>query len=147
MIDNENATFNRIALALREQYLPTYPDMRVYGEYVEFPEGFPCVSLWMTDNYTHLRAREIGDTEERYVNVTFQTEVYTVGPGKKALAKELSNFVDSLYAEMGYTRTAMMVLPNVDRNAFRITLRHTALVERKRPFNGDTESLISLLYR
>ena len=147
MIDVENAVFNRIATDLRNEYLTAYPDMRVYGEYVAFPDGFPCVSLWQTDNYTHLRTREIGDTTERYVNVTFQTEIYTVGQGKKALAKELADFVDSDYAAMGYTRTAMMVLPNVDRNAFRITLRHTALVERKMPLNGDEETLISLSYR
>jgi hypothetical protein len=74
----------------------------------------------------------------------FTTEVYTVGPGRKALAKELADYVDGLYADKGLTRLAMMVLPNVDANAFRITMRHGGLVQAP---TGDEEQLISLIYR
>lgn len=144
MINVENAVFNTVATSLRSAYASTYTDLKVYGEYVEFPEAFPCVSLWCTDNYTYLPSRELNDTDEHYANVMFTTEVYTVGASRKADAKLLANFVDKQFRDMGFTRTAMMVLPNVDRNAYRITLRHTGLVER--PI-GDNDSLISLVYR
>lgn len=144
MIDVENAVFNTVATSLRSAFSSTYSDLKVYSEYVEYPEAFPCVSTWCTDNYTNLPTRELNDTDERYVNTMFTTEVYTVGASKKAIAKRLADNVDASFRGMGFTRTAMMVLPNVDRNAFRITLRHTGLVER--PI-GDNDSLISLVYR
>lgn len=144
MIDVENAVFNTVATNLRSAYSSVYTDLKVYGEYVEFPESFPCVSTWCTDNYTYLPARELSDTEERYVNTMFTTEVYAVGPSRKAIAKQLADNVDASYREMGFTRAAMMVLPNVDRNAYRITMRHTGLVEK--PL-GDNNTLISLVYR
>lgn len=144
MIDIENAVFNTVASTLRTELLSTYPKMKIYGEYVEYPEDFPCVSLWCTDNYTHLASRELGTTAEKYADMMFTTEVYTVGDGKKALAKKLANRVDELLCGMGMTRSAMMVLPNVDRNAFRITMRHSGLVQA--PI-GDNTSLTSLIYR
>ena len=144
MIDVVNPIINYITTNLRTQYLSTYPKMKVYGEYVEYPESFPCVSLWMTDNYVATNTRELGTTQERYANVMFTTEVYTVGTGRKALAKELANYVDGLYAAKGFTRLALMVLPNADANAFRITMRHGGLAQA--PI-GDDEQLISLIYR
>ena len=144
MIDVENAVINRITTDLRTQFLTAYPQMKVYGEYVEYPEFFPCVSLWMTDCSVATTTREIGNTDEHYADVMFTTEIYTVGPGRKSLAKELANFVDGLYADMGFTRMAMLVLPNVDANAFRITMRHSGLAQA--PI-GDDNQLISLIYR
>jgi hypothetical protein len=144
MIDVENAVFNRVAETLRNEYLTNYPGLKVYGEYVEFPESFPCVSLWCTDNYSHLASRQLASNTERYANVMFSAEVYTTGQGRKALAKTLANRTDELMRDMGFTRNAMMVLPNVDRNAFRITLRYAGLVAA--PVGEDNE-LISLVYR
>lgn len=144
MIDVENAVINTVATSLRSAYASTYTTMKVYGEYVEFPEAFPCVSLWCTDNYTHLPSRELNDTDEEYVNVMFTTEVYTIGASRKADAKLLADNVDASFRGMGFTRAAMMVLPNADRNAFRITMRHTGLVQK--PI-GDNNTLTSLVYR
>ena len=144
MIDVENAVFNTVATNLRSAYSSVYTDLKVYGEYVEFPEAFPCVSTWCTDNATYLPSRELSSTEEKYANVMFTTEVYTVGASRKAIAKQLAQNVDDSFRGMGFTRAAMMVLPNVDRNAYRITLRHTGLVEK--PL-GDNDTLISLVYR
>lgn len=127
MIDVENVVFSSIATNLRNEYLPAYPKMKVYGEYVEFPEGFPCVSLWMTDNYTYRRSQD-ESRRENHANVMFTTEIYTTGPTKKAIAKKLANSVDVMLQDMGLTRSAFLVLPNVDRNAFRITMRHIGVV-------------------
>lgn len=128
MIDVENAVFNHIASSIRSTYLSTYPKMKIYGEYVEFPEDFPCISLWCTDNYTYRRSQD-ESSKEHHANVLFSTEVYTTGQNRKAIAKKLANAVDELFQDIGFTRSAMMVLPNVDRNAFRITMRHTGVVE------------------
>lgn len=144
MIDVENAVFNTVATNLRSAFLTTYPKMKVYGEYVEFPEDFPCVSLWCTDNSAYYPALELNSTDERYVNVTFTTEVYTAGADRKAIAKRLADNADASFRDMGFTRAAMLVLPNIDRNAFRITMRHTGLVGK--PL-GDNNTLISLVYR
>lgn len=128
MIDVENVVFSNIATALRTLFLGNYPGLKVYGEYVEFPESFPCVSLWCTDNYTYRRSQD-EDKREHHANVLFSTEVYTVGPTKKADAKKIADAVDLLFQDMGFTRSAMLVLPNVDRNAFRITLRHIGVAQ------------------
>ena len=147
MIDVENAVFNQIATTVRNSYLSTYPKLKVYGEYVEYPESFPCIALWQTDNYTYRRSQD-ENTREHHANVLFSTEIYTTGQGKKALAKELAGFIDLQFQDMGFTRTSMMVLPNVDRNAFRITMRHTAVVEAPIITTEDGEETQTfLIYR
>ena len=75
MIDIENSVFNTVASTLRTELLSTYPKMKIYGEYVEYPEDFPCVSLWCTDNYTHLSSRELGTTAEKYADMIIQTTI------------------------------------------------------------------------
>ncbi len=152
MIDIENVVFSTVAQALRDEYAETYPQFKVYGEYVEFPESFPCVSLWMADNYSFPGSFELGNVDEHHSNVMFQTEIATVGEGRKALAKELADKVDELMTGMGFSRAAMMVLPNADPNAFRITLRHTGIASawlssETGDGNEATELLTSLIYR
>lgn len=145
MIDVENAVFNKIVTATRTQFLTDYPNLTLYGEYVEVSEKFPCVSVWQEDNYTTLSTREIATTDEPYVTAMFHTEIQTVGQDRKAVAKKLANFVDAEFRGMGFTRLAMMVLPNIDRNAFRITMRHQGLVQK--PIEQGKDQLISLIYR
>ncbi len=147
MIDIENVVFNRIATTLRTEFLSDYPDLKVYGEYVEFPESFPCVSTWMTDNYTHTQTLELANTDEHHANVMFTTEVYTVGQDRKALAKKLANRVDELFLGMGLARNAMLALPNADPNAYRITLRHTGIASAFKSYGDAPDTLITTIYR
>ena len=144
MIDVENAVFNTKATNMRTDYLATYPKLTLTTEYTEYPEEFPWIALWQEDNYTHLNTREIGSTDEHYVNAMFHTEIATIGNDRKTVAKKLANSVDALYRGMGFTRIAMLVFPNSGSNMYRITMRHSGLVER--PI-GDSNSLISLVYR
>ena len=58
MIDAENAVINNIILGLRNQFAAVYPGLKVYDEYVEYPESFPCVCVWCADNYTYTRSQD-----------------------------------------------------------------------------------------
>lgn len=148
MIDVENVVINDMTTALRTEFLNEYPGLKVYGEFVEYPETFPCVSLWCEDNYTNPGTREIDNTDEHYVRAMFHTEIYAVGNDRKAVAKELADSADKVYRDLGFNRIAMIPTPNIDPNAYRITMRHSGLVQRPIVNTvGNDEQFISLIYR
>lgn len=148
MIDVENVVINDMTTTLRSEYLGTYPKLKIYGEYVDYPESFPCVSLWCEDNYTDPGTREIDNTDEHYVRCAFRTEVIAVGDDRKAVAKDLADRADEVYRNKGFSRLAMLMYPDTQLNAFRITMRHSGLVQRPSvSTDGEDESLTSLIYR
>lgn len=148
MIDAENAVINNIILGLRNQFAAVYPGLKVYDEYVEYPESFPCVCVWCADNYTYTRSQD-ESSREHHANVMFTTEVYATGQTRKAITKKLANAVDEMFQDMGFTRQAMMALPNYDRSASRITMRHQGVVSA--PIISDdgdgNETQTFLIYR
>lgn len=124
MIDIESKVFNDIAIALRQKY----NGISVYGEYVEVPSAFPCVTIVMDNNSTY-----IGSLDERnrenHANVTFTVNVYSnLTSGKKSQAKDIANFVDEMLLDMKFTRSMMSQTPNIDRSIYRITAMYNAVV-------------------
>lgn len=49
MIDIENKVYNDVAKAIRDSF-SNFPRLSCYGEYVETPASFPCVTLVEDDN-------------------------------------------------------------------------------------------------
>ena len=59
MIDIEN----KILSVVRDAVLAQYPNASIYGEYVEVPDSFPCVTVTEETNYTYTRSldAELGE--------------------------------------------------------------------------------------
>lgn len=124
MIDVENIIFTALATALRTQY----SGISVYGEYVEVPASFPCVTIVEADNKVYERTRDLNGVEH-HAQVMYEINIYTNdSQGKKSKAKDISNLIDGLMSEMLFTRTFRGQTPNIDRSIYRITMRYQAVV-------------------
>lgn len=80
MIDVENQIFTPIAEALRVQF----PGIKVSGEYVKAPSGFPFVSIVEQDNYPTVEHMTTSETEQ------FATLMYEVNVTPTRLPEEVS---------------------------------------------------------
>lgn len=124
MIDIENKVFNDIATVLRT----THSGISVYGEYIDTPSSFPCVTLVEDDNYTHKESQDT-DLHEHNVNVSYTANIYSNKVnGKKAEAKQIANELDNLMQSMNFTRTMRNQVPNIDRTIYRIVEKYQAVV-------------------
>ena len=129
MIDIENELFSRIAHVVREKY----PDAYVTGEYLKSPSSFPCVSFMEIDNQVYQGTRST-DSMENHALITYELNVYSNRTsGKKAECKAIIALMDSLLADIGFTRTMMNPIPNMgDMTIYRITARYRAIVSKDR---------------
>ncbi len=124
MIDIENMVFDTISKAVKAEY----PNAAVYGEYVDIPAAFPCVTLVEEDNTVY---RKTQDEEEREHHATL---MYTINiycnkaNGKRAEAKAIAKIVDDAMQSLKFTRTVKNQIPNADRSIYRMILRYTAVV-------------------
>lgn len=124
MIDIENKVFNDVAIYLRQKY----NGISVYGEYVETPSSFPCVTIVQDDSSTYVGSLDERLTEN-HSNVVFSVNVYSnLSSGKKEQAKAIARDVDNILLGMKFTRMMMSQTPNVDRTIYRMTSRYQAVV-------------------
>lgn len=134
MIDVENIIFTKLATALRA----AYSGISVYGEYVEVPATFPCVTIVEADNQVLKQTRDLSGVEH-YAKVMYEINVYSnKGNTKKSQAKEISNMIDGMMTNLLFTRTFMRQTPNIDRTIYRITLRYEAVVREGIEVDGKT---------
>lgn len=132
MIDIENIVFTRIADAVRAEY----PGASVYGEYVETPAAFPCVTIVEADNAVYERTRDL-DGIEHHARVMYEINIYTNdSQGKKTKAKSIASVIDDKMAEILFTRIFRGQTPNIDRSIYRITMRYQAVVREAVEKNG-----------
>ena len=127
MIDIENKVFSDVATLLRNKF----EGISVYGEYIEAPSSFPCVTLVEDDNSTDTRFSTLTEIEE-ITSVMFTANVYSnKANAKKSEAKAIAEAVSDMMASLGFRRSLMNPIPNVDRTIYRITMRFSAKVRKK----------------
>lgn len=132
MIDIENIVFDRLAKAVRT----LYSGASVYGEYVETPATFPCVTIVEADNNVLQRTRDL-DKNEHYANLMYEINIYTNDTtAKKSKAKSIAAVIDDEMSAMLFTRTFRGQTPNIDRTIYRITLRYSGVVSEPKEVDG-----------
>ena len=125
MINIENALFNTIATALKSEYSDAY----IVGEYVKSPSGFPCVSIVEIDNVAYDRTQSSGSLEN-HADVTYEVNIYSnKRSGKKSECKAIATLIDNEFATLGFSRTMLQPIPNVDdATIYRMTGRYRGVV-------------------
>ena len=129
MIDCENEIFNIVSTATRAEY----PNIFMSGEYVKSPSSFPCVSLVEMDNSAY-RNTQSSDTTENHAEVMYELNVYSnKSNGKKAECKEIAAFIDNQMSMLGFTRTMLNPIPNMDdATIYRMTGRYKAIISQNK---------------
>ena len=124
MIDIENDVIDNVAAAVRA----AYPGIWFAGEYVPRPAKFPAAMVNEADNRVFERMRTT--TIENAVSVMYEARAFSnKQSGKKAEAKEIITTIDETMTAMGFTRTFLDQIPNLqDASIFQFLARYEAVV-------------------
>lgn len=127
MIQIEDMLFTKIATAIRAEYSDAY----VVGEYVNAPSKFPAVYIVEMDNVVNRAGRDTGEIEN-FADVMYQVDIFSnKNKGKKAECKSIAALVDEQFASLGFTRSYLNPVPNMDDGTiYRITGRWIATVSK-----------------
>ena len=127
MIDCENEVFSTVAKAVRE----SLPSVFISGEYVRTPSKFPHVSLIEMSNTAYDRTQSSGSLEN-HVSVMYEVNVYSnKKSGKKSECKAIAALIDNELAALGFSRTMLQPIPNMDdATIYRMTGRYTAVISK-----------------
>ena len=125
MIDIESTIFERLSTLLRDNYDP----ISVYGEYVKAPASFPCVTIEEKDNYV-LERTQSSEGIENHAVLMYEINVYSnKKTGKKSQCKDIFSLIDKEMQDMGFTRTMLNPIPNMDdATIYRMVGRYKAVV-------------------
>ena len=129
MIDFENDIFNTVATEVRAKY----PDIYMVGEYVKTPPRFPFVSLVEMDNQSYQRTEDSGSSEN-HVSVMYEVSIYSNKKvGKKAECKEIAALIDEQMLALGFARTMLQPIPNLDdATIYRMVGRYSAIISKNK---------------
>lgn len=124
MIDIEN----KVLSVVRDAVLSQYPGASVYGEYIDVPASFPCVTVTEDTNYTYVYSKD--DTvAEHHVEVQYAINVYSnKKTGAKLEARAILKVADDAMQGMKFWRTMTRQVPNVDRTIYRVVARYHAII-------------------
>jgi hypothetical protein len=127
MIDCENEIFSKIAESVRT----AYPTVFVSGEYVRTPPKFPFVSLIEMSNTAYDRTQSSGGLEN-HASLMYEVNVYSnKKSGKKSECKAIATLIDDEMAALGFSRTMLQPIPNMDdATIYRMTGRYTAVISK-----------------
>lgn len=127
MINVETEIFNIIAKAVRT----AYPGAYVVGEYINAPAQFPCVSIEEINNTAYDRTQSSGCLEN-HADITYEVNIYSnKTSGKKSECREIASLIDNEFATLGFSRTMLQPIPNVDDATIcRIVGRYMGVVSK-----------------
>ena len=127
MIDVENEIFSKVAESVRA----AYPSAFVSGEYVRTPSKFPFVSLIEMSNTAYDRTQS-SEGLENHASLMYEVNVYSnKKSGKKSECKAIAALIDNELAALGFSRTMLQPIPNMDdATIYRMTGRYTAVISK-----------------
>ena len=127
MIDCEKEIFDKVAKSLKE----AFPSIFVSGEYIRTPPKFPFVSIIEMSNTAYDRTQSSGGLEN-HASVMYEVNVYSnKTSGKKSECKAIASLIDNELAALGFSRTMLQPIPNMDdATIYRITGRYTAVISK-----------------
>ena len=127
MINVENEIFSKVAESVRK----AYPSVFISGEYVRTPSKFPFVSLIEMSNTAYDRTQTSGSLEN-HASLMYEVNVYSnKTSGKKSECKAIASLIDNELAALGFSRTMLQPIPNMDdATIYRMTGRYTAVISK-----------------
>ncbi len=127
MIDVESEIFSKVAESVRA----AYPSAFVSGEYVRTPPKFPFVSLIEMSNTAYDKTQSSAGLEN-HASVMYEVNVYSnKKSGKKSECKAIAALIDNEMATLGFSRTMLQPIPNMDdATIYRMTGRYTAVISK-----------------
>ena len=127
MIDAEAKIFSTVAAA----FTSAYPTGSRYGEPVDTPAKFPCLTLVEIDNATYQRSQDTNPTEH-HATIVYETNAYSnKTSGAKQECKAIMTLVDEQMQRMGFTRLFCNQTKNLDSKIYRMTARYRGVISEE----------------
>ena len=124
MIDAEAKVFSTVAAA----FTAAYPTGSRYGEPVDTPAKFPCLTLVEIDNATYERSQD-ADLTEHHATIVYEVNAYSnKTSGAKQECKAIMALVDTEMQKMGFTRLFCNQTKNLDNKIYRMTARYRGVI-------------------
>lgn len=124
MINVESTVFSRVASA----FTAAYPNGSRYGEPVDTPAKFPCLTLVEIDNATYQRSQD-NDLTEHHAIIVYEANAYSnKTSGAKLDCKAIMALVDMEMQKMGFTRLFCNQTKNLDSKIYRMTARYRGII-------------------
>lgn len=127
MINAENEIYDNVYDSVKAKF----PNVNMTGEYVKSPSVFPHLSLIEMDNTAYTRT-QTSTAYENHADVMYEVNVYSnKTKGKKTECKDIMSVVDSVMLFLGFTRTMLQPIPNMDdATIYRMTARYKAVISK-----------------
>ena len=102
------------------------------SDLVKSPPAFPAVSLVEMDNTQHTSTQTSSEMEN-HADVMYEVNVYSNKKvGKKSECKKIIALIDKEMTAMGFTRTMLQPIPNMDdATIYRMVARYKAIVSKE----------------
>lgn len=132
MIDIEEEVFENISECITE----LFPNIKVYGEELDIPSSFPCVTFYEFDN-TVLESTGDSISPENHAVITFEANVFSNSQERKAECKSILNTIDEKMLCSGFIRILKneMALED-DTSIYRMFARYRAVVSKDKQIYG-----------
>lgn len=122
MIDYSNEIFNTVAKSLRS----SYEGIQMKGEYVETPAKFPTVTV---DEISNTPVYLDSATMNKYAKVTYRSQVFMNGEGKRMKAREIFKKLDEEMMALGFTMVTYTTTPSIyNSEVYCITATHEGVI-------------------
>ena len=123
MIDYSNEIFSTVAKDLRS----VYEGINVIGEYVEVPARFPTVTL---DEIQNIPVHMDTNPKNRYARVTYRSQTFCNGEGKRMKAREIFGTLDEKLMGMGLFMKTYTTTPAIyNSEVYCITATHEGVID------------------
>ena len=140
MIDVENKIIDTVI----EQVQAVFPSCNITSMPDRSPSAFPCVNIVEKDNSVHGQSMTL-NCPENHANLMYEVSVYSnIEEGNKGQAKEILSVVDDTMSALGFRRTFMNPIPDVDITIYRVVARYTGVASKGFEGNG---TIIHKIYR
>lgn len=125
MIDIESELYTLVSERVRAEF----PGIYMTGEYVRQPASFPAVSFMEITNSAYRRTQTNMDYEN-HATVSYEVNVYSDSlNGRKAECKRIMNFINDFMLQIGFSRSYLNPVPNMDdATIYRLQARFRAVV-------------------
>lgn len=122
MINYSNEIFNTVAENLRS----LYPGIQVIGEYVDTPSKFPTVTI---DEIQNVPVHLDSANTNKYARVTYRTQIFCSGHGKRQQARTLYESLDQILMELGLFAKTYTTTPTIyNSEIYCITATHEGVI-------------------
>lgn len=127
MINVESSVFATVAA----EFTASYPNGSRYGESVDTPAKFPCLTLVEDDNATYEGTQDTA-MMEHHATIMYTVNCYSnKTSGAKQECKAIMELVDVQMQQMGFTRMFCNQTKNLDSKIYRMTARYRAVINQK----------------